>query len=109
MSEPWVQNCFSRRLSRRFDTDRPPRGPLVYDYEWALRSRYYQYLSELLQLHHNNPEGQRATAYARYRQRQEARAAALLNTDVDVGSSLGRLLVLQATTLMGGFFGDIVE
>ena len=80
-----------------------------YDYEWPLRSRYYQYLSELMQLHHNNPEGQRATAYGRYRQRQEARAAALLNTDVDVGSSLGRLLVLQATTLMGGFFGDITD
>ena len=80
-----------------------------YDYEWPLRSRYYQYLSELMQLHHNNPEGQQRAAYARYKQRQEARAAALLNTDVDVGSSLGRLLVLQATTLMGGFFGDITD
>ena len=81
-----------------------------YDFEWALKSRYYQYLSELLQLHHNNPPGeQRAAAYARYKQRQEARAAALLHTDVDVGSSLGRLLVLQATTLMDRYFDDPVD
>ena len=77
-----------------------------FDFEWALKSRYYQYLSELLQLYENNSGEQRAAAYARYKQRQSARAAALLRSEDEVGSSLGRVLALQSTTFFDDMFND---
>ena len=48
-------------------------------------------------------------AYARYKQRQETRAAALLRSEDEVGSSLGRVLALQSTTFFDDVFQDLVD
>lgn len=77
-----------------------------YDYVWAARSRFYQTLGEVLQLHFNSPN---RAAFDRFRERQEARATALSREMVDLGGNYGKLLCIRATIGMSSWFADEVN
>ena len=79
-----------------------------YEFVWARKSRFYEILGEFLQFDHDFSRGDQAVVaieYRRFQERQYERAERLLDGDGGVGTRLGQLLAIKATTRFDAYFG----